>query len=81
MFKPIKSILLCYGVHQRAFDEINNDTNMVALIKFMQGLPIKDNIDKLNDGNINIIILDDMMKTIVKSLDMLQLFTNVLSSL
>ena len=73
--EPIKSILYCYGVHQRAFDEMNNDTNIVALIKFMQGLPTKDNIDELNDGNFHIIILDDMMETIVKSLDMLQLFT------
>ena len=40
----------------------------------MQGLPTKDNIDKLNDGNFHIIILGDMMETIFKSLDMLQLF-------
>ena len=71
----VKSFLYCYGVHQRAFDEMNNDTNTVAPIKFMQGLPTKDNTDKLNDGNFHIIILDDMMETIVKSLDMLQLFT------
>ena len=73
--EPVKSILYCYGVHQRAFDEMNNDTNIVALIKFRQRLPTKDNIDELNNGNFHIIILDDMMRTIVKSLDMLQLFT------
>ena len=49
---------------------MNNDTNIVALIKFMQGLPTKDNIDELNNGNFHIIILDDMMETVVKSLDM-----------
>ena len=68
--EPVKSILYCYGVHQRAFGEMNNDTNIVALIKFMQGLPTKDNIDKLNDGNFHIIILYDMMETIPESLDM-----------
>ena len=73
--EPVKSILYYYGVHKRAFDEMNNDTNIVAPIKFVQGLPTKDNIDELNDGNFHNIILDDMMETIVKSLDMLQLFT------
>ena len=75
--EPVKIILYCYGVHQSAFDEMNNDTNIVAPIKFMQGLPTKDNIDELNDGNFNIIILDDMMETIVKSLDMLQLYHKI----
>ena len=41
----------------------------------MEGLPAKDIIDNMNNGNIHIIILDDMMETIVKILDMLQLFT------
>ena len=41
----------------------------------MEGLPTKDIIDNMNNGNFHIIILNDMMETIVKSLDMLQLFT------
>ena len=41
----------------------------------MEGVPTKDIIDNINDGNFHIIILDDMMEMIVKSLDMLQLFT------
>ena len=41
----------------------------------MEGLPTKDIIDYMNNGNFHIIILGDMMETIVKSLDMLQLLT------
>ena len=54
---------------------MKTNPNIKAAISFMEGLPTKDIIDNMNDGNFDIIILDDMMEMIVKSLDMLQLFT------
>ena len=75
MFTEIhKSILYCYGVFQKFFEEMKTNPNIKAPISFMEGLPTKDIIDNINDGNFHIIILDDMMEMIVKSLDMLQLF-------
>ena len=76
MFTGIpKSILYCYSVFQKFFEEMNTNPDIKAPISFMEGLPTKDIIDYMNDGNFHIIILGDMMEIIVKSLDMLQLLT------
>ena len=76
MFTEIpKSIFYCYGVFQKFFDEMKINPDIKTPIIFMEGLPTKDIIDNMNHGNFHIIIFDDMMETIVKSLDMLQLFT------
>ena len=40
----------------------------------MEGLPTKDIIDNMNYGNFHIIILDDVMEMIVKSLDTRNLY-------
>ena len=54
---------------------MKTNPNIKAPISFMEGLPTKDIIDNMNNGNFHIIILDDMMEIIAKSLDVLQLFT------
>ena len=76
MFTEIpKSILYCYGVFQKFFEDMKTNPDIKASISFTEGLPTKDIIDNMNNGNFHVIILDDMMGIIVKSLDMLQLFT------
>ena len=76
MFTEIpKSILHCYSVYQKFFEEMKTNPDIKVPIIFMEGLPTKDIMDNMNNGNFHIIILHNMMETIVKSLDMLQLFT------
>ena len=64
MFTEIpKSILYCYGVFQKFFEEMKTNPDIKAPLNLI-GLPTKDIIDIMNNGNFHIIILD-----------MLQLFT------
>ena len=70
--KPVSSILYCYEVYQDYFDEIKTMTHN---IEFHEGLPTLEKVQSLNDDNFNIIILDDLMEHIVKSIDTQILFT------
>lgn len=73
--QPVSSILYCYGVYQNFFDDMKSNPKLATKITFKEGMPTREDIDKLNDGNFNVLILDDMMEHIVKSQDMQQLFT------
>ena len=68
--QPIKKILYCYGVYQKYYDEMK-----LTNIEFHEGLPTDEQVQNLNDGNFNIIVLDDLMEYIVKSVETQNLFT------
>lgn len=73
--QPVKSIMYCYGVHQKAYEEIKKKGLVTSNITFRQGLPNKSDLDEMYDGDFHVIVLDDMMEDIVKSKEMQQLFT------
>ena len=73
--EPVKSIMYCYGVYQKFYDEMKSDPGLENRISFHEGLPTKEDIDALNDGEFHVLVLDDLMEHIVKSADMQQLFT------
>ena len=66
----VSSILYCYGVYQSYFDEMK-----VSNLEFNEGLPSREKVDSLNDGKFHIIVLDDLMEQIVKSVETQNLFT------
>ena len=66
----ISSILYCYGVYQNYFNEMK-----IANLEFHEGLPSCEKVETLNDGKFHIIVLDDLMEQIVKSVEIQNLFT------
>ena len=68
--EEVSSILYCYGVYRSYFDEMK-----VPNLEFHEGLPSREKIDSLNYGKFHIIVLDDLMEQIVKSVEMQNLFT------
>ena len=72
----VSSILYCYGVYQSYFNQMK-----VPNLEFHEGLPSREKVETLNDGKFHIIVLDDLMEQIVKSVETQNLFTKVLSSL
>ena len=61
----INNILYCYAVHQPIFTEIANE---IPNIEFHDGMPDEELISNFSDlQHHNLIILDDMMEIIVKS--------------
>ena len=66
----VSSILYCYGVYQSYFDQMK-----VPNLKFHEGLPSREKVETLNDCKFHIIVLDDLMQQIVKSVDTQNLFT------
>lgn len=65
-----QSVLYCYGVYQDYFDQMK-----IPNIEFHEGLPTLEKVQSLNDGNFHIIVLDDLMEHIIKSIDTQNLFT------
>ena len=68
--QPVSSVLYCYGVWQDYFEKMN-----IPNIEFYEGLPDLDKIKSLNDGKFHVIVLDDLMEEIVKSIETQNLFT------
>ena len=68
--QPIDSILYCYGVYQEYFNSI-----LLPNLTFHEGLPNVEMVKNLNNGAFHIIVLDDLMEYIVKSVDTQTLFT------
>ena len=68
--EKIESILYCYGVYQNFFDYFN-----IPNLTFHEGLPSHDEVKQLNNGKFHIIVLDDLMEEIVKSVETQNLFT------
>ena len=71
--KPISSVLYCYGVYQKSFEDMQTSTK----IEFHEGLPSLEKIQQLNNGQFHVIVLDDLMEQIVKSIDVQNLFTRL----
>ena len=68
--EEVKSILYCYGVYQDYYDDMK-----LPNIEFHQGLPSLEKVQSLNDGDFHVIVLDDLMEYIIKSVDVQNLFT------
>ena len=68
--EPVKSVLYCYGVFQDYFNEMK-----IPNIEFHEGLPTLEKVQSLHDGSFHVIVLDDLMEYIVKSVEVQNLFT------
>ena len=68
--QPISKVLYCYGVYQELYNQFKLDN-----LEFHEGLPSLEKVQNLNDGRFNVIILDDLMEFIVKSIETQNLFT------
>ena len=68
--EKVASILYCYGVYQPFFDKMN-----ISNLEFHEGLPSPEKVQTLNDGNFHLIVLDDLMEYIIKSVEAQNLFT------
>jgi tRNA A37 threonylcarbamoyladenosine biosynthesis protein TsaE len=68
--EKVKSILYCYGVHQPFYDQMELDN-----IVFHQGVPTLEMLKNLNDDDFHVVVLDDLMEEIVKSVESQNLFT------
>lgn len=73
--QDISNIHYFYGIYQDFYTSMKTAHQLVAPIFFKKGLPTKEDIDRIADGKFHVIVLDDLMDDIVKSSDMLQLFT------
>ena len=68
--EPIASVLYCYGVYQDYYNEMT-----IPNIEFHEGLPTLYKVKSLNDGQFHVIVLDDLMEYIIKSVETQNLFT------
>ena len=68
--EPVESVLYCYGVHQDYFNYMT-----IPNVEFYAGLPNSDKVRQLYDGKFHVIVLDDLMEQVVKSIDAQNLFT------
>ena len=68
--EPISSVLYCYGVYQKYYDEMK-----IPNLELHEGLPDLEKVQSLNDGKFHVIVLDDLMEYIVKSVETQNLFT------
>ena len=66
----VASILYCFGVYQSYYDEMK-----IQNLEFHEGLPSLEKVQSLNDGQFHVIVLDDLMEYIVKSVETQNLFT------
>ena len=68
--EPVSSVLYCFGVYQDYFDQMQ-----IPNLEFHEGLPSLEKVQSLNDGRFHIIVLDDLMEYIIKSVETQNLFT------
>ena len=68
--QPVKSVLYCYGVYQEYYDQMK-----IPNLEFHEGLPTLEKVKSLHDGMFHVIVLDDLMEYIVKSIETQNLFT------
>lgn len=68
--EPISSILYCYGVYQPFFNSMK-----IPNLFFHKGIPSEEQITKMYDEKFHIVVLDDLMEHIIKSIDTQNLFT------
>ena len=68
--EPVSSVLYCYGVYQTYYDKME-----IPNSELHERLPSLDKVQSLNDGKFHVIVLDDLMEYIVKSVETQNLFT------
>ena len=68
--EQVKSVLYCYGVFQPYFNEMK-----ISNLEFHEGLPSLEKVQSLHDDGFHVIVPDDLMEHIVKSVDVQNLFT------
>ena len=68
--EPVTSVLYCYGVYQTFYNKME-----IPNLELHEGLPSLDKVQSLNDGKFHVIVLDDLMEYIVKSVETQNLFT------
>ena len=68
--EPVSSVLYCYAVYQTYYDKME-----IPNLELHEGLPSLDKVQSLNDGKFHVIVLDDLMEYIVKSVETQNLFT------
>ena len=73
MFEPVPNeVLYCYSVYQDVFADMERE---MPFIRFNQGLPTENDIHEFSDKTNKLLIADDLMTSIVKSQEMVDLFT------
>lgn len=68
--ESVSSVLYCYGIYQDYFNQMT-----IPNVEFYAGLPNSDKVRQLFNGKFHVIVLDDLMEEIVKSLEAQNLFT------
>ena len=68
--EPVSSVLYCYAVYQTLYNKME-----ISNLELHEGLPSLDKVQSLNDGKFHVIVLDDLMEYIVKSVETQNLFT------
>ena len=66
----VTSVLYCYRVYQSYYNEMK-----IPNLEFHEGLPSLEKVQSLNDGQFHVIVLDDLMEYIIKSVETQNLFT------
>ena len=62
--EPVSSVLYCYGVYQPYYDKME-----IPNLELHEGLPSLDKVQSLNDGKFHVLVMDDLMEYIVKSVE------------
>ena len=68
--EPVSLVLYCYGIYQKYYDKME-----VSNLELHEGLPDLEKVQSLNDGKFHVIVIDDLMEYIVKSVETQNLFT------
>jgi hypothetical protein len=69
---PPEKVLYCYGIYQPLFDIMDRE---LPFVTFHQGLPTEEQLSQLaSPSTCNLVILDDLMDSVMTSLEMEHLF-------
>ena len=63
-------VLYCYGVYQDYYNSI-----IIPYIKFHEGLLTLEKVKNLNDSQFHVIVLDDLMEYVIKTVETQNLST------
>ena len=71
--QPVRKVLYCMSVDQPLYDKMRKT---VPGLKFHRGLPNQEDLDQFTDGSHHtLVVLDDLMESVVKSVHIQNLFT------
>ncbi len=70
--EKVHSVLYCYGVFQPLFKSMKKQ---IPNITFHEGLPSEQTVQNMNNGKFHVIVLDDLMEYVIKSVETQNLFT------